>query len=141
MRHLAGFLLFFAACGVASAIPVAAKTPSSALTKRCTDASGFTARAVNDPAYKTSKIYANAKELAYINRCVSTATGQKTTVGRIQAGAAGAQALQGTLPVPRQYPLMRGDAALWDQLTMSQQRRAMLFLQSGSTIRSSLMGD
>lgn len=146
MRNLAGSMLLAATFGVVGAMPAAAQTPSYALTKRCADASGFTTRAVADPAYVTSKVYANASELAYINRCVAASTGSKSRVRKIRAhsdGTNGAtvRAVRGTLPVPSQYPLMREDAALWANLTMPQQRRAMLFLQSGSTIRSSLLGD
>lgn len=146
MRHLAGVLLLTAAFGVAGVMPAAAKPPSYALAKRCTDASGFTARAVRDPAYKVSKVYASAQELAYINRCVAAATGTKSSLRTIKAGLGAANGAatvtrRGTLPVPRQYPLMRDDAALWGNLSMAQQRRAMLFLKSGSTIRSSLLGD
>lgn len=47
----------------------------------------------------------------------------------------------GKLALPTQYPLMKGDAALWPTLTLEQQQRAVLFLQSGSSIRSSLAGD
>jgi len=47
----------------------------------------------------------------------------------------------GKLALPTQYPLMQGDAALWSTLTLEQQKRAILFLQSGSSIQSSLLGD
>lgn len=146
MRFMAGVLLLAAAFGVAGIMPAAAKTPSYALTKRCTDASGFTRRAVNDPAYRTGKVYANARELAYINHCVAAATGTKSSLRQMRTGSGGVDAtpvpaMRGNLPVPSQYPLMREDAALWVNLTMAQQRRAMLFLQTGSTIRSSLFGD
>jgi len=47
----------------------------------------------------------------------------------------------GILPLPTQYPLEPGDAALWPTLTLEQQQRAILFLQDGSTIKSSLKGD
>lgn len=47
----------------------------------------------------------------------------------------------GRYPLPTQYALMPGDAALWPQLTIAQQERAILFLKDGSTIRSSLQGD
>lgn len=146
MRILAGCLLLAAALGVAGVIPAAASaTASYTLTKRCVDASGFTDRAVRDPAYISGKVYADAKELAYINRCVRAVTGTPQRIRNVQAGAGSApsatHAVRGALPLPSQYPLMRGDAALWGNLTMAQQRRAMQFLQSGSTIRSSLFGD
>lgn len=44
----------------------------------------------------------------------------------------------GQLPIPNEYPLQPGDHELWVTLTPEQQARAMLFLQDGSTIRSSL---
>lgn len=47
----------------------------------------------------------------------------------------------GGLPLPTQYALMPGDAELWNTLTREQQERALRFLASGSTIRSSLRGD
>jgi hypothetical protein len=43
--------------------------------------------------------------------------------------------------LPADYPLMPGDAALWDSLSLAEQRRALGFLSDGSTIRSSLAGD
>ncbi|MEP2717133.1 hypothetical protein [Pseudophaeobacter sp.] len=45
------------------------------------------------------------------------------------------------VPTPWDYPLMPGDAALWETLTVEQQQRALAFLSDGSTIRSSLAGD
>jgi len=50
-------------------------------------------------------------------------------------------AVGGTLPFPNSYATLRGDEALWRTLTLAQQRRALQFLQTGSTIRSSLQGD
>ncbi|WP_162930018.1 hypothetical protein [Pseudophaeobacter sp. EL27] len=47
----------------------------------------------------------------------------------------------GRYPLPSQYALMPGDAAIWQQLTAAEQERALLFLKDGSTIRSSLQGD
>ena len=47
----------------------------------------------------------------------------------------------GQLPIPNEYPLLEGDHELWVTLTAEQQARAMLFLQDGSTIQSSLEGD
>lgn len=44
----------------------------------------------------------------------------------------------GNLPLPTQYPLMPGDRELWFSMTRAQQQRALTYLQSGSTIRSSL---
>lgn len=43
--------------------------------------------------------------------------------------------------LPADYPLMPGDAALWDTLSLAEQRRALAFLSDGATIRSSLAGD
>ncbi|WP_380057824.1 hypothetical protein ACFE33_05225 [Falsihalocynthiibacter sp. SS001] len=47
----------------------------------------------------------------------------------------------GKLALPTQYPLQAGDAELWTTLTLEQQKRALSFLETGSTIRSSLEGD
>lgn len=44
----------------------------------------------------------------------------------------------GKLALPVEYPLLPGDAELWDTLTLAQQQRALLFLRDGSTIRASL---
>ncbi len=44
----------------------------------------------------------------------------------------------GKLALPVAYPLLPGDAELWDTLTLAQQQRALLFLKDGSTIRASL---
>ena len=43
--------------------------------------------------------------------------------------------------MPAGYPLMPGDEALWNSLTVAQQERARQFLEDGSTIRSSLKPD
>ncbi|MEP0156201.1 hypothetical protein [Pseudophaeobacter sp.] len=43
------------------------------------------------------------------------------------------------VPLPWDFPLMPGDAALWETLTVEEQRRALAFLSDGSTIRSSLV--
>lgn len=48
---------------------------------------------------------------------------------------------KGKLPLPTQYPLLPGDAALWPTLTLAQQQRALEFLATGSTIVSSLKVD
>jgi hypothetical protein len=45
---------------------------------------------------------------------------------------------RGQLPLPVEYPLLPGDEALWQSLSVEQQQRALLFLRDGSTIRSSL---
>ncbi|WP_456386667.1 hypothetical protein [Profundibacter sp.] len=130
MRIFAGCFAVVTAVGVGSIMPTAANAaPGYKMTKRCADLSGFTARAMKHPDYTHRKVYATPQELAYINRCVTSPTTGKAPV------------LRGALPYPGQYPLMSGDSALWPRLTMAQQRRAMLFLQSGSTIQSSLMGD
>ncbi len=57
------------------------------------------------------------------------------------ADQAAAQPRVGNLPLPVQYPLLRGDAELWPNLTLAQQQRALQFLGDGSTIRSSLEVD
>jgi hypothetical protein len=49
--------------------------------------------------------------------------------------------IAGKLPYPGEYVLQPGDAKLWPTLTLAQQQRAIEFLKSGSTIRSSLDGD
>lgn len=52
----------------------------------------------------------------------------------------GQEEILGT-PLPVDFPLMPGDAALWATLTPEEQRRALDFLSDGSTIRSSLERD
>lgn len=47
----------------------------------------------------------------------------------------------GKLPLPTSYPLLPGDAELWQTLTRAEQERALLFLQDGSSIRASLRTD
>ena len=47
----------------------------------------------------------------------------------------------GKLSVPENYILSEEDKALWPTLTLEQQKRALLFLQSGSTVQSSLQED
>lgn len=43
--------------------------------------------------------------------------------------------------LPTAYPLQPGDEQLWSGMTAPQRERALLFLQDGSTIRSSLKPD
>jgi hypothetical protein len=43
--------------------------------------------------------------------------------------------------LPTAYPLLPGDAALWQGMTAAQRERALLFLQDGSTVASSLKPD
>lgn len=52
-----------------------------------------------------------------------------------------ARAVSGKLPLPTEYPLLPGDAELWPSLTLEEQQRAIEFLKSGSSIRSSLLPD
>ncbi|MEM9715626.1 MAG: hypothetical protein AAF826_03815 [Pseudomonadota bacterium] len=47
----------------------------------------------------------------------------------------------GKLPLPTQFPLLPEDIAIWNQLTLEQQERALLFLANGSTISASLKAD
>jgi len=132
----------FLACAVGLAACVTENgdsKPDYARAEICADASGFTKRAQADPAYKTSKVYATDQELAYINRCVSAAGG--TAKPWIEPALKTVKSVPGNLAFPHGYPKMSGDMALWPTLTEAQQRRAILFLQSGSTIRSSLQGD
>ena len=145
MRLVAGCFVVVTALGFGGLLPTPANAvPGYKLTEQCADLSGFTARALRHPDYAHRKIYATPQELAYINRCVTAnirpAAGTTTFKTRVKTRAP-APAVRGTLPYPGQYPLMSGDSALWPRLTMAQQRRAMLFLQSGSTIQSSLRGD
>ncbi len=48
---------------------------------------------------------------------------------------------KGKLAVPTGYNLSAADRALWPTLTLAQQKRALAFLKSGSTIQSSLLKD
>ena len=43
--------------------------------------------------------------------------------------------------LPTAYPLLPGDAELWQGMNLEQRERALLFLQDGSTIASSLEPD
>lgn len=51
------------------------------------------------------------------------------------------KAPRGLMNLPSGYALMPGDEDLWYSLTLTQQQRALEFLQDGSTIRSSLLPD
>jgi len=121
--------------------------PSYRLAERCADASGFTARAQRHPDYKTGKVHATAQELADINRCVTAAGGttrpQASTVRTttVRTASTTTPSVPGTMPFPTGFPVLEGDVALWATLTQEQRRRATLFLQTGSTIQSSLQGD
>jgi len=133
-------ILITVAVGLTACVPATnSGAPNDELAARCADASGFTKRAKADPAYKTGSVFATDQELAYINRCVANAGGsQKPWVEPVRKEIA---TIPGNLPFPIGYPLMSGDPQLWPSLTAAQQRRAILFLKSGSTIRSSLQGD
>jgi hypothetical protein len=48
------------------------------------------------------------------------------------------KAAPGKLPLPVDYPLSPEDEKMWNKLTLEQQKRALLFLQDGSTIAASL---
>ncbi len=138
MRILTGSLAFVFSAALAGCVPVG-DIPDYALAERCAITSGFTERAQADPAYKTSRVFATDQELAYINRCVLKAGGKAKPW--VEPAPKTVKTAPGTLPFPTGYPLMSGDHALWPTLTDAQQRRAILFLQSGSSIRSSLQGD
>ena len=47
----------------------------------------------------------------------------------------------GRYALPRAYPLMPGDDALWAGMSQAQQEHALRYLESGSTIASSLSRD
>ncbi|GEM_PF-1852418 len=144
MRGFSVGLLLTTGLGLAACGSTTGNGPASyALTERCADASGFTARAKLHPDYKTGKVYATAQELADINRCVVAAGGS----ARSQASTVRTNhnsvptAVLGTMSFPTGFPVMEGDVALWATLTQEQRRRAILFLHTGSTIQSSLQGD
>lgn len=61
--------------------------------------------------------------------------------GMSPAKVAKPRAVAGKLPLPVEYNLLPGDKELWPTLTLTQQKRAIEFLKTGSTIRSSLQGD
>lgn len=90
-----------------------------------------------------------AEQAAIANQCLQRALPGAVTesearaLSGAEAGAATAipSGSTGALPLPSQYPLMPGDAALWPSLSTAQQERALAYLQSGSTIRSSLLPD
>ncbi len=75
-----------------------------------------------------------------INACIA-AGGPQATVAAAPASVPTIVETNGTLPLPTEYALQPGDAELWASLTTAQQQRALLFLDSGSTIRSSLTVD
>lgn len=140
MRIVDGCFLVAAGFGFVGFVPTEADAavPSYEMTEQCAIKSGFTDRALRHPEYKAGKVYATPKELAFMNRCVA-AVASKTRVQKLQSSQI--RAVRGHLPFPSQYPLMNGDSSLWPRMTMAQQRRAMLFLRTGSTIQSSLLGD
>lgn len=57
------------------------------------------------------------------------------------SACAGSKVAISQTPLPWDFPLMPGDAALWETLTEAEQRRALTYLADGSTIRSSLSGE
>lgn len=138
MRGIAGYWLIATALAVGGILPsMGHATPSYRLAEKCANASGFTDRALKHPDYQTRKVYATPEELDFMNRCVDASLAKRSGKDSRRAKAP----LRGTLPLPTQFPLMSGDAGLWPRMTMAQQRRAMQFLQTGSTILSSLRAD
>ena len=73
---------------------------------------------------------------AAINSCAA-----KKVATLQQRQGRGLRSLAGRLSLPTEYPLLEGDEYLWETMTLEQQERAMLFLASGSSIRSSLEPD
>ncbi len=141
MRGIAGYWIIAAALGLWGFAPSAANAvPSYRLAEKCANASGFTARAINHPDYKIRKVYATPQELAFMNRCIDATLARTSKTSRTRT-MRDEPLVRGRLPLPNQFPLMNGDAALWPRMTMDQQRRALQFLQTGSTIQSSLQGD
>ncbi|MDH5453249.1 MAG: hypothetical protein OEY05_01065 [Paracoccaceae bacterium] len=51
------------------------------------------------------------------------------------------KAAPGKLPLPVDYPVTPEEEKMWNKLTLEQQKRAMLFLQDGSTISASLKNE
>lgn len=142
MRGIAGYWMIAAALGFGSFAPTMANAvPSYRITAKCAKASGFTERAVNHPDYKIRKVYATPEELAFMNRCVDATIAARTSKTSRTRTVRDPQSVRGALPLPSQFPLMSGDVALWPRMTANQQRRAMQFLQTGSTILSSMQGD
>ena len=87
---------------------------------------------------RLNNCYDSVGAAAYDRRPVTNADVQQTR----QTNAANRVALRnGKLPLPAEYPLLEGDAELWPTLTLEQQERAIEFLETGSTIRSSLKPD
>jgi hypothetical protein len=142
MRGIAGYWTIAVVLGLAGFAPsLAHALPSYRLAEKCADASGFTARAMKHPDYKFRKVHATPKELAFMNRCIDATLAKRTSRKSPTRAARGAQIVRGKLPLPSQFPLMSGDTVLWPRMSMVQQRRAMQFLQTGSTILSSLQRD
>ncbi len=145
MRSTVGNWMFAVAIGLGAVAPsMADALPSYRLAEKCAKASGFTARAIIHPDYKVRKVHATPQELAFMNRCIDATLAARTAKApKTQAirKTRTTRSVRGTLPVPHQYPLMSGDEVLWPRMTLHQQRRAMQFLKSGSTILSSLQGD
>ncbi len=142
MRGMAGYWLVAAVLGFGGFSPSTADAlPSYRLAAKCADASGFTARAMKHPDYKFRKVHATPKELAFMNRCIDATLERRASKASPNRSTRSAKAARGTLPVPNKFPLMSGDEVLWPRMTMAQQRRALQFLQTGSTILSSLQED
>ena len=142
MRGIAGYWMIAAVLGFGGFKPSSAHAvPSYRLAEKCAKASGFTERAVKHPDYQSGKVHATPQELTFMNRCIDATIAARTSKTSRTRRMRGTQPLRGTLPYPSQFPLMNGDVALWSRMTVAQQRRAMQFLQSGSTILSSLQGD
>jgi len=112
-----------------------------ALSTSWTRRSGTTVRAVESGDI-------TAAEAAAANACADQKLAQmgfnsrpneRTT--RKQRRALRDQLASNLSPLPDGYPMQPGDNELWVGLTPEQQARARLFIQDGSTIRSSLEAD
>jgi hypothetical protein len=76
----------------------------------------------------------NLRGEVLLNECIAQNLG--TTVAKVPV--APQKPAPGKLALPTQYPLLPGDAELWNSLTRAQQERALTFLKQGGTIRDSL---
>lgn len=84
---------------------------------------------------------ADARGALLMNACNEQHHKEAGTLPKVSSPKESVMMADGKLSLPQKYTLSPEDKALWPTLTLEQQKRALLFLKSGSTIQSSLQGD
>ncbi len=83
----------------------------------------------------------DARGAVLMNACIEQHHKEAGTLPNASKPTEPTMMSNGKLSVPQGYNLSDADVTLWKTLTVPQQKRALAFLKSGSTIQSSLLED